>query len=46
MNLMSREIALGFLRSGKNGHEILQILESIVADLNNEETETTEETEI
>ena len=40
---MSREMALGFLRSGKNGLEILQILESITAELNTEETETPEE---
>ena len=45
MNLMSREIALGFLRQGKNGEEILRILDSIASDIT-EETETTEETEI
>lgn len=42
---MSREFALGLLRQGKTGEEILRILDSITGLT--EETETpTEETEI
>lgn len=41
---MSRELALGFLRSGNNGAEILQILESISADWETDDnTENTTE---
>ena len=45
MNLMSRDFALGLLRQGKTGEEILQILDTI-SNMNTEETENpTEEIE-
>ena len=45
MNLMSRDFALGLLRQGKTGEEILRILDTI-SNMNTEETENpTEEIE-
>ena len=35
---MSREVALGMLRVGNTGDEILQILDVIVADIESEKT--------
>ena len=35
---MSREIALGMLRQGNTGSDILQILDVIVADIESEKT--------
>tara|TARA_A100001234_G_scaffold129373_1_gene113472 strand:- start:2162 stop:2296 length:135 start_codon:yes stop_codon:yes gene_type:complete len=35
---MSREVALGLLRQGNTGDEILQILDVIVADNESEQT--------
>ena len=35
---MSREVALGMLRLGNTGDEILQILDVIVADIESEKT--------
>lgn len=39
---MSRDFVLGLLRQGKNGEQLLQILETI-SNMNTEETETPEE---
>ena len=39
---MPRDFALGLLRQGQTGEEILQILETI-SNMNTEETETPEE---
>jgi hypothetical protein len=36
---MSRSIALGMLRQGNTGTEILKILDAIVTDLNNNQEE-------
>ena len=36
--IMSREVALGLLRQGNTGDEILQILDVIVADIESEQT--------
>ena len=36
--IMSREVALGMLRVGNTGDEILQILDVIVADIESEKT--------
>lgn len=35
---MSREVALGMLRVGNTGDDILQILDVIVADIESEQT--------
>ena len=35
---MSREVALGMLRVGNTGNDILQILDVIVADIESEKT--------
>lgn len=35
---MSREVALGMLRVGNTGNDILQILDVIVADIESEQT--------
>jgi hypothetical protein len=35
---MSREVALGLLRQGNTGSEILSILDVIVSDIESEET--------
>ena len=35
---MSREVALGLLRQGNTGNDILQILDVIVADIESEKT--------
>lgn len=35
---MNREVALGMLRVGNTGNEILQILDVIAADIESEET--------
>ena len=36
--IMSREVALGMLRVGNTGDDILQILDVIVADIESEQT--------
>ena len=36
--IMSREVALGMLRVGNTGNDILQILDVIVADIESEKT--------
>ena len=36
--IMSREVALGLLRQGNTGDDILQILDVIVADIESEQT--------
>ena len=36
--IMSREVALGLLRQGNTGDDILQILDVIVADIESEKT--------
>jgi hypothetical protein len=40
---MSRDLALSLLRSGSNGDEILQILETIAADDSDDAAPTLEE---